>query len=74
MPPVAVKMVVSPKQIASSLPAKALGRGLTITETVSEFTQPFHVVALTIYSVVSVGNAIGLAIVSSVNVLLGVHK
>ena len=60
--------------MSTSFPAKAIGGGLTITIIVSEFSQPFISEALTIYSVVSEGNAIGLAMVSFVKLVVGDHK
>jgi hypothetical protein len=64
-----------PAQTDLSTPAVALGKGLTVTTTVSFLVQPPSVfVAVTIYVVVTVGVAVGLAAVAELNAVVGDHR
>jgi allophanate hydrolase subunit 1 len=65
-PPVAPNVVDAPLHIVTSLPALAVGGGVTVTITASVAVQP-PVVTVTVYVVVVVGFAIGLAIVVELN-------
>ena len=65
LPPTAVApiLAVDPVQIVALDPASAAGNGFTVTVTVLEFTQPLLFVSVTVYVVVEVGLAVGLATV-----------
>ena len=67
----AFKVAVSPRQIAVSFPASTIGTGNTTILTVSDATQLFASVPVTVYKVVLTGDAIGLAVAGSDNPAMG---
>jgi len=77
VPPVAVGdppiVVLVPLQIVLSEPASATGRACNVTVTVSDAEQPFASVTVTMYVVVEVGLAVGLAAVDELNPVDGLH-
>ena len=66
-------MVLVPEQIAASDPAFAIGAGLTVMVTAAVDEQ-LPLLAVTVYVVVDVGLATGLAIVALLNPVEGDHE
>ncbi len=64
-------MVLLPAQIATLLPALTVGFGFTVIVTVAVLVQPVLLVPVTVYVVVAVGLATGLAQVVQDNPVAG---
>ena len=74
---VAVKVTSVPAQTGFELTARLTltGRsGLTVTVTLAETTSPFQSVTVTVYGVVEVGFATGLAMLVALNPVAGDHE
>jgi hypothetical protein len=71
--PEAFKVVDEPLQIATLEPPLTTGNGFTVIVTVAVFTQPLEFVPVTVYVVVAVGLAVGLAQFVQVRPLPGDH-
>ena len=68
-PPMAT---LPPLQIVLSLPAFA-STSLTLTVILADFEHPVLAVTITVYVVVEVGDAVGLAIIELLKPVVGIH-
>ena len=71
VPPVALNVVLPPVHIALFKPALAFGGGFTVSTMLLVPEQPLALVAVTVYVVVTVGLAVGLAILVALRPVAG---
>jgi hypothetical protein len=73
VPPLAVKGVLFPVQIVTLFPALAFGKALTVIVTDAVAVHPPELVTVTVYVVVTVGDAVGDAPVVALKPVAGLH-
>ena len=73
-PPVAVKVVVSPVQMETSMPALIGALPETVTLEIAVFTQPLASVPVTVYEISAVGVVVTVAPVVVFNSVPGDHE